>query len=62
MSEIIHKNKASAISACNEFGKRVNNLMEELGVWEENQDSECDIYLYAKYYNEQGEIEKHNHF
>jgi hypothetical protein len=52
----IHPNKESAQKAIAEYLRRVSELSETLGVWEENEDSCCNIYAKAKYQDENGMI------
>lgn len=46
---IIHENKEAARKACEEYAREVAKLNERLGVWEENEDSCCAIYIQARY-------------
>jgi len=45
----IHPNLESAVEACKIYMTKTEKLREELGVWEENEDSCCAIYICAKY-------------
>lgn len=58
MPEKIHNSRTEAFAACREYQERLYALQEEMGVWEENEDSCCSVFVYAKYKDEEGNIKQ----
>ena len=56
MNEVIHESLAAAKAACEAYVKIMQNHLELLGVWEENEDSCAATYIYARYRDEAGQV------
>lgn len=52
----IYSNKQDALKAIEEYSKRLDSLFEELGVWEESEDSCVSVYKKAHYYDADGKV------
>lgn len=53
---MVHKTIEEAYEALKEYVHRVTTLRQELGVWEEADDSSASIYCYTKCINRDGDI------
>ena len=56
MENKVHENKNLAKAACDQYIKEIYELQDKFGVWEENDDSCSETFIYARYYNESGEV------
>ena len=48
----------AAQEVCEHYIALIADFQQRLGVWEENEDSCATTYVYAKFYDENGEIDK----
>ena len=53
----IYESREEAKEALRQYKERFDALQEEFGVWEENEDSCCNVWVYTRYYDKNGTIQ-----
>jgi hypothetical protein len=57
----IHESKSEAMIACAKYATDLAESQEKYGVWEENEDSCTQTFIYAKYLDKDGLVKTHCH-